>query len=69
MEAGYANVETVLAEPQDSLLPEDGIDLIFLCNTYHHIEERKEYFKHAAKYLECSLMSEEDRFTIHLQHL
>ncbi len=51
LEAGYSNVVTVLAERQDPLLPENGIDLIFLCNTYHHLEDREQYFKHAAKYL------------------
>jgi arsenite methyltransferase len=51
VEDGYLNVETILAEPQDPLLPEGGVDLMFLCNTYHHIEDREKYFKHAARYL------------------
>ncbi|MEW6300618.1 MAG: methyltransferase domain-containing protein [Thermodesulfobacteriota bacterium] len=50
-ERGYANVETVLAQYHDPLLPEGGVDLIFTCNTYHHLEGRIEYFAAAARYL------------------
>ena len=42
--AGYTNVEVVLGEFDDPLLPDGAIDLVFLCNTYHHIEERPQYF-------------------------
>ena len=48
---GFANVQAILAEFDDPLIPEDGVDLIFLCNTYHHIEGQEEYFRGAAKYL------------------
>ena len=41
---GYANVETIVASPDDPKLPEHGIDLLFTCNTYHHIENRPAYF-------------------------
>ncbi len=41
---GYANVETIVAAPDDPKLPEHGIDLLFTCNTYHHIENRTAYF-------------------------
>ncbi len=34
----------VLGEFDDPLLPDGAIDLVFLCNTYHHIEERPQYF-------------------------
>ena len=50
-EKGFANVQAILAEFDDPLIPEDGVDLIFLCNTYHHIEGQEEYFRSAAKYL------------------
>jgi len=40
-----ANVETILAKPDDPLLPSGGVDLIFLCNTYHHLDNRVEYFR------------------------
>ena len=49
-EEGHANVEVVLAKPDDALLPE-AVDLIFTCNTYHHIEDRPAYFARAARYL------------------
>jgi ubiquinone/menaquinone biosynthesis C-methylase UbiE len=50
-ENGYRNVQPVLAEFDDPLIPEGGVDLIFTCNTYHHLEAREEYFRRAAKYL------------------
>lgn len=42
---GYGNVDVVLGELRDPRLPDAGIDLVFLCNTYHHIESRTDYFK------------------------
>ena len=48
---GYRNVETILAKPDDPLLPTTGVDLIFTCNTYHHLTDRTEYFQSAARYL------------------
>ena len=50
-EAGYGNVRSVLAEYADPLIPEPRVDLIFTCNTYHHLEERAGYFRNAQKYL------------------
>ena len=41
----YGNVDAVLGELRDPRLPDRGIDLIFLCNTYHHIENRTNYFE------------------------
>jgi arsenite methyltransferase len=41
---GRANIEVIAATPQDSNLPAGGADLIFLCNTYHHISDRVAYF-------------------------
>jgi ubiquinone/menaquinone biosynthesis C-methylase UbiE len=40
-----ANVEVVEAAPDDSRLPDAGVDLVFLCNTYHHLGERVAYFE------------------------
>jgi SAM-dependent methyltransferase len=40
-----------LAKPNDPLLPSHGVDLIFTCNTYHHLTDRTEYFQSAARYL------------------
>ncbi len=39
-----ANVDAVLGELDDPRLPDGGVDLVFLCNTYHHIENRTAYF-------------------------
>jgi arsenite methyltransferase len=50
-ELGLANIQTILAATDDPRLPEDGVDLIFLCNTYHHLEDRTEYFRRARRYL------------------
>ena len=41
---GYPNVETVLAAPDDPRLEPGSIDLVFTCNTFHHIEDRIAYF-------------------------
>jgi ubiquinone/menaquinone biosynthesis C-methylase UbiE len=41
----YANVEVVRAEPDRPGLPEGGIDLLFTCNTYHHLSDRVRYFE------------------------
>ena len=48
---GHRNIETVLAKYDDPLLPESGVDLIFTCDVYHHINDRVKYFAEAAKYL------------------
>ena len=50
-EQGYKNVEVVLAKPNDPALPNGGVDLIFTCNTYHHLTDRTEYFRSAMRYL------------------
>lgn len=50
-ERGYKNVEMILAAPDDPRLPEGGVDLIFTCDTYHHLENRVAYFSRAARYL------------------
>ncbi len=48
---GYANIEAVLAKTDDPLLPKSGVELIFTSNTYHHLNERVNYFANAKKYL------------------
>ena len=50
-EQGQSNVEVILAPYDDPKLPEGGVDLIFTCNTYHHIDDRPAYFARAARYL------------------
>jgi arsenite methyltransferase len=39
--------EFILARPDNPKLPYESIDLLFLCNTYHHLEERAKYFSDA----------------------
>ncbi len=50
-EEGDSNIEVILAKPQDPLLPQSGVDLIFSCITYHHLGDRVAYFQNAGKYL------------------
>jgi ubiquinone/menaquinone biosynthesis C-methylase UbiE len=49
---GYANVEVVRAEPDHPGLPEGEIDLLFTCNTYHHLADRLRYFEAVLDVLE-----------------
>jgi ubiquinone/menaquinone biosynthesis C-methylase UbiE len=44
-ELGLANVETVLAAEDDPRLPDGAVDLVFTCNTYHHLADRTAYFE------------------------
>ena len=41
---GLENVEVVLGEFHDPLLPDEKIDLVLTCLTYHHIDDRIAYF-------------------------
>lgn len=36
--------EFILARPDSPKLPYESIDLLFVCNTYHHLDERPKYF-------------------------
>jgi len=38
------NIQPVLAMPHDPKLPAASVDLIFICDTLHHISERSTYF-------------------------
>ncbi len=44
-ERGAANVSVVRGEFEDPKLPDGEIDLLFTCNTYHHIADRPAYFR------------------------
>jgi ubiquinone/menaquinone biosynthesis C-methylase UbiE len=39
-----ANLETVLAAPDDPRLPEHSVDIVFFCDVLHHIENRAAYY-------------------------
>lgn len=44
-EAGVGNIVTVLAAPDDPMLPPESVDLVLIVDTIHHIEDRVAYFK------------------------
>jgi ubiquinone/menaquinone biosynthesis C-methylase UbiE len=46
-----ANLETVLAAPDDPRLPEASLDTVFICDTLHHIANRAAYFPKLKKAL------------------
>ena len=39
------NVATILAVPDDPKLPPSSVDLIFICDVLHHIENRPAYYR------------------------
>ena len=47
---GVKNVVPIHAQPMDPLLPEP-VDLVFSCDTYHHMNDRSGYFRSLARYL------------------
>lgn len=47
---GLQNLVSILAAPDDPHLPQT-VDLVFLCNTYHHIDQRLDYFERLKKQL------------------
>ncbi|MEE9166111.1 MAG: methyltransferase domain-containing protein [Candidatus Neomarinimicrobiota bacterium] len=51
---GFAKVEVILGEFGDPLLPDSVSNIIFMCNTYHHIQGRVDYFSR----LKADLQSE-----------
>lgn len=48
---GRDNIEIIVGRTDDPTLPAESVDLIFTCNTYHHIEDRSAYFRNVKKYL------------------
>jgi arsenite methyltransferase len=37
--------EFILARPDNPKIPFESVDVMFVCNTYHHLENRSEYFR------------------------
>ena len=52
-EEGLANLEAHVAPPEDARLGALGrpLDLVFLCNTYHHVNDRTSYFREVRRHL------------------
>jgi ubiquinone/menaquinone biosynthesis C-methylase UbiE len=50
-DARLDNVRTVLARPDDPLLPDASVDRIFICDTWHHLENRPAYIQRMRKLL------------------
>ena len=42
---GQKNIVPVLALPDSPMLPKASVDVIFICNTIHHIENRAAYYR------------------------
>ncbi|MFN8008121.1 MAG: class I SAM-dependent methyltransferase [Terriglobia bacterium] len=50
-ETGEKNVTTVLAATDDPRLPDASVDRIFICDTWHHIENQAQYLTRLKKTL------------------
>ena len=46
--------EFILARPDNPKIPFGSVDVVFVCNTYHHLENRSEYFKNVKSSLKPS---------------
>ena len=43
-DAGLSNLEAVLAATNDPLLSEKSLDIVFVCDVIHHVQDRQGYF-------------------------
>ena len=50
-EADISNVQVMKVPAHDPLLVDGSIDVIFICNTYHHLEDRAVYLRKLSKAL------------------
>jgi len=46
-----ANLETILAAPDDPRLPPRSVDVVFFCDVVHHLGDRPEYYRKLATVL------------------
>ncbi len=51
---GIDNIETILGEVTDPLLPEGEIDIVYVINTYHHFDEPVELMRNIRSALKPS---------------
>lgn len=49
--SGLNNYKAVLIDYDDAGLEPGSVDVVFLCNTYHHIDNRVDYFKRLSRSL------------------
>jgi ubiquinone/menaquinone biosynthesis C-methylase UbiE len=42
---GLRNIVTIVSQPDDSRLPADSVDLVFFCDTTHHIDSRVAFYR------------------------
>jgi arsenite methyltransferase len=47
------NVVSVLADPDDPLLPEPSVNRFFICNVWHHVENQEKYLSLMKKMLKA----------------
>jgi ubiquinone/menaquinone biosynthesis C-methylase UbiE len=50
-EEGLDNLKPLLGRPDDPLLPPASVDLVFICDVIHHIEDRGPYYSKLARAL------------------
>ena len=48
------DAEFILARPDNPKIPFESVDLIFVCNTYHHLTDRTGYFRNVKSSLKPS---------------
>jgi ubiquinone/menaquinone biosynthesis C-methylase UbiE len=48
---GLNNYKALLIKPDNPKLEPGSVDVVFLCNTYHHLENRVDYFQRLSKSL------------------
>jgi SAM-dependent methyltransferase len=48
---GLNNYQARVVKTDDPELPATSVDVICLCNTYHHITDRVDYFRNVSKSL------------------
>ena len=50
-DANISNVASVLAPPDDPLLRPASVDLVFICDVWHHVEQQESYLAHLRRAL------------------
>jgi arsenite methyltransferase len=45
---GLRNIVTIVSQPADPMLPTNSVDLVFFCDTTHHIDHRVEFYRKLA---------------------